>query len=158
MGEIVDPWNDAEKQLEDAGVDFSDIPENKLTQAQLGLIVKGTGISPEVKAAAYDTVSRLNKGAKKQAKKKDITQKEQKESYKWEANVKNSMVGTQASINTQQAAQDHGDEMIKWLPSTAEEQDIQHSFFYGRKMTLDEAVNKHELGTRYGCKCSYEFI
>ena len=100
-----------------------------------------------LKPNAYETIARLSK-----SKNPDI---------KWNNNIKNTLVGTLSSALMEQfktlPPADRKKIKIKWLPSTAREEDAVHALYYGKTMSLEKAI-KLGLGTRYGCQCRYQVV
>ena len=47
--------------------------------------------------------------------------------------------------------------LIKWITSSAHDQDPFHSLQYGKVMTLKQAKSLG-LGIRFGCQCGFEFV
>ncbi len=70
-------------------------------------------------------------------------------------NIKNTTLGTCATaIAAWELAKMGDNALIKWLPSTAREQDLKHKIQYWRIMTAS-AARELEICTRYGCQCGF---
>lgn len=147
-------------------IDETDIDEDELyndrdgvTRAQLtllsgasrklGTITNPDGKTTTLKENVYKTIHRLHASANK----KNID---------FAANVKNTMYNTiqfevMNQLEQQTTPADRKTTMIKWLPSTANEQDPFHALNYGKTMSMQSALDKG-LGTRYGCQCGMAIL
>ena len=162
MATEIYPYKEAEKAIEKSGIKvdsmYSENTEDlKKTQMQaletasafMGTVKGSKGGKTTLEQNVYRTIQRVTVDAKS----KDIDVN---------ANIKNTVYNTvqyQYMDKFKDATTDKEkkETMIKWLPSTAEEQDPFHALNYGKTMTMQAALDKG-LGTRYGCQCKMEII
>lgn len=165
MSFVFSPAQVAENIIKETGIDENAVYNDRdgVTRAQLTLLSKasktigkveytnkdGKKQSSTLKDNIYKTIHRLHGSANS----KNID---------FAANVKNTMYNTvQFEVMNQLKAeipeQEREETMIKWLPSTADEQDPFHALNYGKTMTMKAALDKG-LGTRFGCQCGMRII
>lgn len=140
----------ASRYLALIGVNYESIynDDNGMTRAQLS-ILSGARFFKDIKGNAYKTIHRLHASANR----KNID---------FGANLKNTLEGTVSAgimekLDDTLTAAEQKKIIIKWLPSSADEQDPFHALNYGKTMTLYDA-RKKGLGTRYGCQCGFEVV
>lgn len=147
----------AREWLEAQGIDWEQIANEHggIKAAQLAILREAAEHfgAPELVENARDTIARVSQSQVLMAAR---AAKEGRAIYA--RNLKNTIVGTLSTAITEQYyKQGNPDQMIKWLPSDAEEIDPHHALNYGKVMKLQTAQAK-ELGTRYGCKCGFQFL
>lgn len=115
-------------------------------------------LSTSVYLSVMRTIDKINK---KEKNKNQVT----RENDKYDATIERSIIqSSQFEImnelkkHEENAVKNKKSEtMVKVLPSRAQEQDVYHARFYGRRMTLGDAIATG-ITTRYGCKCGLEII
>ena len=139
------------------GVKFDDVYNNAggRTSKQLSVLLSIPYIGKDLAANAYKTIKRFTDSTF--SKEKENTQKDINQHYDFTANIESTLVGTTSTAIMEGAAKEDPGQLIKWLPSSADEQDIKHALEYGRTMTMETALKKG-LGTRYGCQCGFEIL
>ena len=165
------PHELAENYVKALGLDFNKILNPKQAfKRQLSITagMSATGVvDPALLADAYLIVKSVNdsikqsiehnqKLAAEQAAVNDVTQAKQAQQYSTLAEQR--ITNTASHTFAADIAAERGDDLIVWQPSDARVPDIAHQVHYGKTMTLDDAVNKYQLGTRYGCRCGFEFV
>lgn len=149
MALILDPFSFALEITTALGINFDDIYNDRggIRRAQL-LAINKLNASTNVKVNAYKTIKRLDASPNSKV-------------LDYGKNLKNTIRGT-----LQSALMDSLDSLpkpeqrqvkIRWIPSSADEQDPIHALSYGKTMTLDVAI-KRGLGVRYGCQCAMEIL
>jgi hypothetical protein len=149
MDLIIDPFHIALSLLRFLGIDYTDVYNERggVHRSQLMLlnkINKNTGAKNNV----YKAIHRLEKSKNPQ-------------NIKWARNIENTLSSTiQYGLMqhlTSLSEKDKRETKIKWIPSTAKRPDAVHAKYYGKIMTLGEAL-KLGLSLRYGCKCSFKVL
>lgn len=147
----------ARNWLEAQGIDWEALANGRggLAAAQLKILREAArffGV-PELVTNARKTIDRVDKSQTMQA-----TRSKKEGRAVYARNLYNTIVGTLSSGITEQYMEAASEEqLLKWLPSDAEEIDPHHALNYGKVMKVKTAKAK-ELGTRYGCKCGWHFI
>ena len=144
------PHEIAEEYLIHLGVNFDAIynGDGGIKRAQLTALSSAPFFKKDIKANAYKTINRLSASANKK-------------SLDFNKNLYNTLTGT-VTAGIMESLEKIDDKtktetMIKWLPSSANEQDPFHALQYGKVMTLDAAIKKG-LGVRYNCQCGFEIV
>ncbi|AUR91866.1 hypothetical protein NVP1166O_05 [Vibrio phage 1.166.O._10N.261.51.C7] len=104
-------------------------------------------LNPEVLKNAQKTLTRLDRS-------------DNRDKIKFNRNIRNTVIGTVQSVlmnAVQKGELKNAPTLVRIIPSTAQEQDVEHARYYGRTMSLEAAIN---LGftVRMGCKCGLEFL
>ena len=154
---IISPYEQSKEFLESVGVDFDKVYNDSggRNQAQLSILLKIPNLGKELAANAYKTIKRFNDSNFANA--EGTTQKEVNAHYNWEANIEQTLVGTTSTALMDAAVETSPNQLIKWLPSTAKEENVEHALQYGRTMQLKKARDLG-LGVRYICQCSFEVV
>lgn len=155
------PYRVAESVIEESGIVFDEVYNDRdgvkreqltvLSAASnaLGTVESSKGGNTTLKKNVYTTIHRLHASANR----KNID---------FAANIKNTMYNTvqfevMNKLDDETTEKQRKDTIIKWLPSTANEQDPFHALNYGKTMSMQEALDKG-LGTRYGCQCGMQIV
>lgn len=167
---IVAPYDDAANWLNKNGVDWSEmyhennngdlrVNNKSVVTESLRQISNAAKVLPfnsangvSVATVAYNAVQQTTTT---QAAKERTTQ----ENKAMVENVAEQRVAGALANATMESLNDQLDPEtpIKWRPSTADEQDINHAKQYGRTMTFERAYELG-LGRQYGCKCSMDIL
>ena len=151
------PTEVAAQYLALLGVNFDDVYNEKggRTQTQLSILLGAPFMGKELAANSYKTIKTFNDSTF--AKAEENTQSDVNEHYDFAANIENTLTGTISTALMADMVEQNPDQLIKWLPSSADEQDVKHATYYGKTMTIKVAEDRG-LATRYGCQCGMELI
>lgn len=141
------PWEIATWFLRKIGVDFSALYNERggIKREQLRVITKYKMLTG-AKCNAYKTIQRLDSS-------------KNKDNIDFEANLKNTMIGTLSNeiMNSLVNSEKSNEIKIKWLPSESAEHRVNHALQYGKTMSLKRAKTLG-LGVDPGCKCGMQII
>lgn len=144
--------------VQSLSIDYSEVPSE--TQANLAIVGKVTApekqIARDVKQTGLAIAATVNQWAKKKNKSSASTITKRSKAYGDYVKLQlDNSAGIAVSNEVYEKYPD--DQKIKWLPSSADEQDVEHATYYGQTMTMKKAQDLG-LGTRPGCKCGMKIL
>lgn len=139
------PRDIAEEYLISLGIDFEAMANDSggIVRAQLQILTQASKHfnAPNLAKDARKTIARISNTP----------------NQNYAANLYNTVLGIlTTSITEEYYRTANPNQMVTWLPSDAEEQDLEHALNYGKTMTVKTAQKKG-LGIRIGCKCGFSF-
>lgn len=147
MAFIFHPEMYVKRFLYDNGIKISRLYANSTEDINKTEANKLKSLNPEILANAEKTLARLDRS-------------HNRGNIKFNRNIRNTVIGTVQSVlmnAVQKGELKNAPTLVRIIPSTSKEQDVEHARYYGRVMSLEAAIN---LGftVRMGCKCGLEFL